>query len=133
MRRDPGQGPSAVTLRLIRISLLLPVVLFGAVVAFLVQRDGPGAPEAGQVLQYVNIAYLVAAAAGVLYFQRRHAAERDPSRRATLNVIAWALGESTALFGAVHYLLVGSAIPYLVGLAMLVASFVLVPVRNGRE
>jgi hypothetical protein len=30
----------------------------------------------------------------------------------------------------VHYLLVGSPIPYLVGLATMVASFVLVPVRD---
>jgi hypothetical protein len=109
----PGARPTQ--LRLIRMALLGPVILFGAFVTVSVSREPPQAPDM---------------ALGVLYFQRRHAAERDPGRRATFNIMAWAIGESTALFGAVHYLLVGSPIPYLVGLAMMLASFVLVPIRD---
>jgi hypothetical protein len=124
----PGPGPAQ--LRLIRMALLGPVILFGAFVTVSVSREPPRAPDMARPLLYVNMAYLVGAALGVLYFQRRHAAERDPGRRATFNIMAWAIGESTALFGAVHYLLVGSPIPYLVGLAMMLASFVLVPIRD---
>jgi branched-subunit amino acid ABC-type transport system permease component len=106
------------------------VVMFGAVVTYLQSQERPEVPEAAEALQYVNIAFLVIAAAGVMYLQRKHEAERDPARRSTWNIIAWALGEATAMFGGVHYLLSGSPIPYLVGLAMLLASFVLVPIRE---
>ena len=124
----PGARP--IRLRLIRIALLMPVIVFGVLVAVSVEREPPRAPPLARPMLYVNMAYLVSAAIGVLYFQRRHTAERDPARRATFNIVAWAIGESTALFGAVHYLLVGSPLPYLVGLGMMLASFVLVPVRD---
>lgn len=126
----PPQGASPTQLRLIRMSLLLTVVMVGVVVSVIVQREPPRPTEMARPLLLVNMAYLVGAMIGILYFQRRHAAEAVRQRRVTFNVIAWALGESTALFGAVHYLLVGSPIPYLVGLATLVAAFVLVPVRD---
>jgi len=123
-------GPRPTQLRVIRMALLGPVILFGGIVTVMVGNEPPRAPQMAQPLVYVNMAYLIGAALGIMYFQRRHAAERDASRRTTFNIIAWAIGESAALFGAVHYLLVGSPIPYLVGLATMVASFVLVPVRD---
>lgn len=125
----PG-APTPTVLRITRMALLGGVVAFGAVVTYLVRQDPPDTPEAARALQYVNIAFLVGAAAGVMYLQRRHDAERDPARRSTWNIVAWALGEATAMFGGVHYLLSGSPIPYLVGLATLIASFVLVPIRE---
>jgi hypothetical protein len=130
MPRDLRPASRSSKLRIIRIALLMPVIVFGVLVNVMVSREPPRAPEMAQSLIYVNIAYLLGAALGIMYFQRRHAAERDPSRRGTFNVVAWAIGESTALFGAVHYMLVGSPIPYLVGLATMLASFALVPVRD---
>jgi hypothetical protein len=129
-RRTPQQGANRSQLRLIRLSLLLTVVFVGVMVGVMVQNDPPRAAGMARPLQMVNIAYMAGAMLGIMYFQRRHAAERDRRRRVTFNIVAWALGESTALFGAVHYLLVGSPIPYLVGLATLLAAFVLVPVRD---
>lgn len=126
--QPPGASSSA--LRMIRISLLMAVVVTGAMVSVMVQNDPPRAPELARPMLLVNIVYLIGAMAGILYFQRRHAAEPLRQRRVTFNVVAWALGESTGLFGAAHYLLVGSPIPWLVGLAVLVAAFVLVPVRD---
>ncbi|HYR08379.1 MAG TPA: hypothetical protein VEQ60_11440 [Longimicrobium sp.] len=128
--RGPQQGASPSQLRLIRLSLLLTVLGVGAAVSFMVRSNPPVGTEMARPLLLVNVAYLVGAMMGILYFQRRHAAEPVRQRRVTFNVIAWALGESTALFGAVHYLLIGSPIPYLVGLATLLAAFVLVPVRD---
>jgi hypothetical protein len=125
---QPGASPTA--LRLIRLSLLLTVVAVGVVVSFMVQRTPPGPTELARPLLLVNIVYLIGAMMGILYFQRRHAAEPVRQRRVTFNVVAWALGESTALFGAVHYLLIGSPVPYLVGLATLLAAFAMVPVRD---
>jgi hypothetical protein len=130
---DPGEqvpGPRPIQLRIIRMALLVPVIAFGVIVNVMVSREPPRAPEMAQPLVYVNMAYLLGAVLAIMYFQRRHAAERDPGRRTTFNIIAWAIGESTALFGAVHYLLVGSPIPYLVGLATMLAAFALVPVRD---
>jgi hypothetical protein len=128
---EPSRNlPRAAVLRIIRMALLGGVVLFGAAVTWLRSQSPPDAYQAARSLQYVNIAFLVGAAAGVLHLQRRHAEERDPARRTSWNIIAWALGEATAMFGGVHYLLVGSPLPYLVGLAMLLASFVLVPIRE---
>jgi F0F1-type ATP synthase membrane subunit c/vacuolar-type H+-ATPase subunit K len=128
----PTFSSRSTSLRIVRMALLSGVVVFGAVVTYLVGQDGPRStsPEVRAPLQWVNIGLLIASAAGVLVLQRIHAAERDPAKRQTWNIIAWALGEATAMFGGVHYLLVGSPAPYLVGLAMLVASFVLVPIRD---
>jgi hypothetical protein len=128
--QPPHPGASATALRMIRISLLLAVVVTGGMVSVMVQGNPPRAPELARPMLMVNIVYLIGAMAGILYFQRRHAAEPVRQRRVTFNVVAWALGESTGLFGAAHYLLVGSPIPWLVGLAVLVAAFVLVPVRD---
>jgi hypothetical protein len=128
--QHPHPGASPTALRLIRMSLLMGVVVFGVIVSVMVQDTPPRAPELARPLLMVNIVYLIGAMVGILYFQRRHAAEPVRQRRVTFNVVAWALGESTALFGAVHYLLVGSPIPYLVGLGMLIAAFALVPIRD---
>lgn len=125
-----GRGMPPTVLRIVRMAMLAGVVLFGGVVTVLVRNDPPQAPQIARALVYANIAFLVGTAIGLLVLQRRHAAERDPAARTTLNMIAWALGEATALFGGVHYMLVGSPIPFLVGLGMLLASFALVPIRD---
>lgn len=125
------QLPRAATLRIIRVALLSGVLMFGGVAYYLTQQQGRGlGPENADMLQIVNIVILVGAAAGVMMVQRRHAAERDPAKRQTLNIVAWAMGEATALFGGVHFLLVGNPIPYLVGLVMMIATFVVVPIRE---
>jgi hypothetical protein len=127
---EPRLLPPATTLRVIRMAFLGGVVLFGAMVTYLVSRDGPRAPEQAGTMQVMNIVFIVMAAAGILWMQRKHAAEQNPSQRTTWNICAWAFGEATALTGAVHYLLVGSPIPYLVGLGMMLAAFAMVPIRD---
>lgn len=128
---QPRQLPRSATLRIIRVALLTGVLVFGGIAYYLTgQRGGGMAPENGRVLQIVNIVMLVGAAAGIMVIQRRHLAETDPKKRTTFNIIAWALGEATALFGGVHFMLVGNPIPYLVGLVMMIASFVVVPIRE---
>ncbi len=125
------QLPPSATLRIIRIALLSGVLVFGAIAYYLTDQRGGGlAPENGGVLQIVNIIILVGAAAGIMIIQRRHLAERDPRKRTTLNIAAWAMGEATALFGGVHFMLVGNPIPFFVGLVMMIASFVVVPIRE---
>lgn len=131
LTRTSGTASRGSTLRIIRIALLSGVLMFGGIAFFLTQQDGGrGDPEMAQTLQMVNILLLVSAVIGILWVQRRHAAERDPARRTSLNIIGWAMGEATALFGGVHFLLMGSAIPYFVGLVTMLAAFALVPIRE---
>lgn len=124
------QLPRSATLRIIRIALLSGILVFGGVAYYLTRQNGGIAPENGDTLQIVNVVLLVGAAAGIMFIQRRHLAEKDPARRSTLNISAWALGEMTALFGGVHFLMVGNPVPYLVGVVMMVAAFVVVPIRD---
>ena len=127
---NPSHAVPGGKLRIIRIALLSGVLMFGAVAYFLTQQRGPTSPEMARPLQIANIAILVGVAVGLLVVQRAHANQREPARRTTLNILGWALGEAAALFGGVHFLLIGSPIPYLVGLAMMLASFVVVPIRE---
>jgi hypothetical protein len=124
--------PRAATLRIIRVALLTGVLMFGGIAYYLTRERGGGIGEAdlAQTLQWLNIGFLVMAAIGIMMVQRKHAAERDPARRTTLNIVAWAMGEATALFGGVHYLLMGDPMPYVVGLGLMLASFVVVPIRE---
>jgi branched-subunit amino acid ABC-type transport system permease component len=124
------QLPRSATLRIIRIALLSGVLMFGGVAYYLVQKNGPLGAENAGALQIVNIVLLVGAAVGIMIIQRRHLAERDPAKRSTLNIVAWAMGEATALFGGVHFLMIGNPVPFLVGLVMMIAAFVVVPIRE---
>jgi hypothetical protein len=124
------QLPRSATLRVIRIALLSGVLMFGGVAYYLTRQNGPLGAENAAALQMINVVLLVGAGAGIMFIQRRHLAENDPAKRSTLNIIAWAMGEATALFGGVHFLMVGNPVPYLVGLVMMVAAFVVVPIRE---
>lgn len=132
-RDDHDSGPGTASpglMRMIRIMLLTGVIMLGAIVTIQLGNGRETDAEMAGPMQMANIAVLVGAAAGVLIVQRKHAATRDTKQRNTWNIVAWALGEFAAMFGAVHYLMVGSPIPYLVGLGMLLASFALVPLQD---
>lgn len=120
----------ALSLRIMRIAFTGGVVAFAVFAQQMVSRDGARALEHAATLRWVNVAILAAAVGAILAIQRRHDREPDPRRRQTLNVVAWAAGESTALFGIVHWLMVGSPIPFYVGLATMLGAFVLVPIRE---
>lgn len=53
-------------------------------------------------------------------------------RRASLSVIAWALGESAAIYGGVFWLLLGDPQWYLYGVASLLLTYFIFPVRQTR-
>ena len=120
---------SPMKLRIIRMAMLAGVLMFG-VLAYYLSRQPRAEPVDAGALQTGNIILLIVAGIGLLVVQRVHAAQRDPAKRATFNIIAWALGEAVALFGGVYLLLTGEVTPYLVGLAMMIASFGLVPIRE---
>jgi hypothetical protein len=129
-----GPLPRGTTLRIIRVALLTGVLLFGGITYYLLRQGGGSVAQADadvrRTMLWVNVILLVIAAVGIMIVQRRHAAERDPARRATLNIVGWAMAEAVAMFGGVHFLLVGDATPFVVGLGMMLATFVVVPIRE---
>lgn len=126
----PAGTQIATSLRIIRIAFTGSVVAFAVFAQRMVAEGGPRGAESAPLMRWLNIAFLVAATAAILVVQRRHAREPDPRRRQTLNVLAWAAGETAAFFGIVHWMMVGAAMPFYVGLALMLAAFVLVPIRE---
>lgn len=127
-RRSP---PPASSLAVVRIALLVGVLMFGAV-TYYVQRGAswePAAPDVLNTLHTVMLAVLVMAAVVLLVLRARLGRRSDASER-TMLVIAWAIGESAALFGGVYYFLSGNAQWYIIGLFIMLASFILFPIRR---
>jgi hypothetical protein len=113
------QLPRSATLRIIRVALLTGMLILGGI-AFVMTREKGGGISDQEMAQPV----------GLLFIQRKHAAETDPAKRTTLNIAGWAMGEATAMFGGVHYMLIGNPTPYLVGVGMMLVSFLVVPIRE---
>ena len=55
-----------------------------------------------------------------------------PERRGSLSVIAWALGEATAIYGGLFWLLLGDSQWYLYGVACLLLTYFIFPIRPAR-
>lgn len=127
---NPQGKQVATSLRIIRIAFTATVLLFAVLAQQMVARGDAMGMEHASALRWVNLAFLIGAAAVILWIQRRHEREPDPRRRQTLNIVAWAAGESAAFFGIVHWMVVGQAMPFYVGLALMLAAFVLVPIRE---
>jgi hypothetical protein len=108
----------------IRFAMLTGVLLFGGVVWFL-QRSGdaPGMPEESQRMLLMMGRVLWVAAIGGCIFLFRALGSAPAPRAAQLHVVAWALGESVALFGAVVWFLTGTPAWYLPGVTFLVLTF----------
>jgi hypothetical protein len=126
----PRAGGDA-ALALVRISLLLGVLLFGAVTWFL-HRDPswqPRSPESLPAVRRAMLAAWVLAIVGLLALRTRLARLTGDARRSLL-VVAWAVGEGAALFGGVYYFLSGDAMSFLGGLLVMLAALLLFPVRR---
>ncbi|HEX6048412.1 MAG TPA: hypothetical protein VFZ21_04065 [Gemmatimonadaceae bacterium] len=130
----PPLGPSANatrTLGIIRIALLVGVLAFGAVVWFLRRSDEAPFAVDPRGLRLAGQAVWAAATLGTLGLFLA-AARVSPERRATLSVIAWALGESTAIYGGLFWMLLGDPQWYLYGVACLVLTYLIFPIRGTR-
>jgi hypothetical protein len=119
--------------RIIRLALLAGVLTFGGIVWFVLRHGGVETAPLEPAFLYGFVAVLVASGVGIAVIQLRHAAETEPARLQTLALAGWALGEAPALLGGVLYLLSGNPVPYLVGLGMMLVSFVMIPVREPRS
>lgn len=130
-RIPPRQPAPASALAILRIALLAGVLAFGAV-TYYVQRGATWRPAAPDALDMVRIAMLstwVVAVLLLLILRARLTRLTEAAGRSVL-VIAWAVGEGAALFGGVYYFLSGDAQWFIAGLFVMLAAFILFPVRR---
>lgn len=131
--RMPARGspPPASSLAVVRIALLMGVLMFGAATYYVQGRPNwePATPDVLSTLHVVMLAVLVLAVVLLLVLRTRGTPGTDASGR-TMLVIAWAIGETAALFGGVYYFLSGNAQWFIIGLFVMLASFILFPIRR---
>ena len=119
------------TLALIRIALLVGVLVFGAIIWYL-QRSGwesSGVDPRGLRVAGQAVWGLMTLGTLGLFLA---AGRASPERRAAFSVVAWALGEATAIYGGLFWMLLGDPQWYLYGVACLLLTYFIFPVRNGR-
>lgn len=122
--RTPAQ------LGIIRIGLLMGVLLFGAVVWFLHRRPGfvpdRGMEQLRPVVPFIMLGFIAAIVAVRIYLSR----VTDAGRLGTYQIIGWAIGEAAALFGGVYYFNTDDPRFFLIGLFVMLASFIVLPLRR---
>lgn len=120
---------------IIRIAMLSGVLVFGAMTWFLQQRDGapPAIPESSQqTLLWMGRGLWAAVIVGcVLVYQ--FIGRSGTAKARQLNIVAWAMGETLALFGGVVWFVSGSPSWYISGLTFLVLTFVVFKPEVARQ
>jgi hypothetical protein len=130
-RIRPSAAPPASTLAVIRIALLGGVLMFGAV-TYMVQRGDTWQAAGPDLLGTLRVALLatwVVAVVLLLVLRARLTRLTEVAGRSVL-IIAWAVGEGAALFGGVYYFLSGNPEWFIIGLFVMLASFILFPIRR---
>ena len=124
--------PPEVTAAIVRMSLLAGILLFGAA-SWYTQRQPDWTPPATDFRPFRIAGYIAwgLALVGVLLLRGRVDRARDAVARQKLNLFAWTCGEIVALYGGVVYFNTGDASWYLLGLAFMVGTFVVFPIRRG--
>jgi hypothetical protein len=126
----PNAGATR-TLGIIRIALLVGVLAFGGIVWFVRRSGEPSYGVDPRGLRLAGQAVWALATLGTLGMFLA-AGRVAPERRPTLSVIAWALGESTAIYGGLFWMLLGDPQWYLYGVACLLLTYFIFPIRSTR-
>ena len=117
-------GTPARMLQLIRTAITLGVLLF-IVVAVQVRRT-PSVPPAA--VGYTAAGFAVFMLATLLFVRSRYASASSRAQRSTFCIVAWAIGEMTALFGITSYLIGNPFTTLVPGLLVFAASLLLIPI-----
>jgi hypothetical protein len=124
------QGPIR-TLGLIRIALLVGVLTLGGIVWHLRRSGDTGYLVNPRGLRVAGQAVWATMTLGTLAVFLL-AGRARPERRGSLSVIAWALGEATAIYGGLFWLVLGDSQWYLYGVACLLLTYFIFPIRPAR-
>jgi hypothetical protein len=129
-RPDPLDSAHRARLGAIRISFLAGVLMFGAVVWFM--RRGGGGPVASStgLVDAISYAALAIGVIGIVVMRRVLANATTAAKYANSAVIGWSFGELAALGGGVHFFLTGDPTRYVIGVMVMLMSFVLIPLRR---
>ena len=127
----PAAPGATRTLGLIRIALLVGVLALGGIVWYLRRSADPVAGVNPRALRVAGQAVWGVMTLGTLTVFLL-AGRARPERRAMFSVIAWALGESTAIYGALFWWLLGDPQWYLYGVACLLLTYFIFPIRFTR-
>ena len=119
------------TLGLIRIALLVGVLALGGIVWHLRRSGDTGYTVNARGLRVAGQAVWGLTTLGTLALFLL-AGRATPERRGSLSVIAWALGEATAIYGGLFWLLLGDPQGYLYGVACLLLTYFIFPIRSTR-
>jgi hypothetical protein len=106
--------------------------MFGAVAIYVSKNSGSQlvARETIEALEYAYAAMLFVVAVAVYLLRRRRLLATESGTVFRLNIVGWALGESLALLGGVMLLVSGNVVYYLVGVVMMLVSFVFFPIPS---
>lgn len=121
-------------LRAIRLAMMGGVLLFGGVSWFLTRNPDWVAPDpafAGKFTMVGRIIWGLAAVALVAMFMKFRG-DDHPGRASSVAILAWALGETLALFGGVVFFLTSAPSWYAAGVIALAVTFVAFPPPPGR-
>lgn len=123
------------TLLIIRFAYFMGALLFGAVTYLRYRTSAPvAAANFGALARIVPFVQtlMLAGAIGVRTVLARRGVKHDalPGEDTGLRLAAWALGEAAALTGGVHYFLTGQPHYWIIGMCVLLLTFVIVPLRQ---
>ena len=124
-----GAMPEGRALTMIRGALLGGVLLFGASTYVAHRNDWSPSPYP-VALGYAPGLFLVIAIAITTFLRVALGSNADAGRRGRLGIMAWVISEMPALWGAVYYWVSDDPRWLLAGLAMLIISFLLFPLKD---
>ena len=132
MNQRPIPDPAVRTLALVRIVILAGILLFGGVIWF-VQRNPSWAPATPQFpVQPIAVGLWAAAIVGILLLRSAWSKAREVKRRVHHSIIALAVAEAPAVYGAVVYFLTGDPRLYLTGVFLMLTTLLLFPIARHR-
>lgn len=130
MTAPPEKGDRVAVAKMIRLAFFNGIALFGAVIYFIHNySDNP--PSADMSMLRIPIMVIMAGSVGGILFARSRLNRATTAAEAsTMSLIGWAFGELPALLGGMYYLMTNDPRFYAVGFFLLLASFILVPIRT---
>lgn len=115
---------------LIRIAFLSGVLIFGAVTWFLHRQPGYVSPGDIPPFRIALSGVMMLALGGIVAVRFILSRATEAMKIIQLRLVGWSMGEMAALAGGVYYLLTDNPQLFVMGLFVLLASFIVVPLRR---
>ena len=125
---DPSPRPFAAQLFAIRLSFLLPPLVFGALAWQRYANGGETPHPAPRPVELATLGIWCVATVAVMVLRRRYAAAKTGPERRTNAILGWAAGEIAALAGAAKYYASGDPQRFFFGLFVFAIALLLFPI-----